>query len=587
MNLHANEAPIRQPSYLGARPPKRPFSNRVENPETDRPSLRSLDIHLNLVGRALLLLLIFGLSGCATTSGSLRKSDLFVQHHIITGSSEHQTVLTGFLLDGVRADIAVVKSDGREDHQLQLYSFAKGTWAPSLDARLRSGVLFVDVAHIGGHDRLISYERGRLNWFDPASGTERILVKVATSYNGTRHGLSYAGVEPLTPASEGEIPRIDITRDLNHDGLDDLIIPDVDGFWVIIQLERGTFADPVKLGPNEPFRNDFAFGEERRYGSIGISPLTIPWYLSRVHTMDYNRDGRTDLVFWNEDHFEIHLQNTQGLFSVTPEILSVDVPIDSDGAYSVMFSFKEKTSFGLIFGVGKKTERTVLRSIRDLNGDGLADLLIHNLEGRGLKQSSRYDIHFGTLTSKGINFAKEVGTAIQPQGKFGAGEYSGYSSLWIEDLNGDDQVDILRCDVRMGLGAMVRALLRTSFSIDAEFFPMNHGVYSKKARRTIKANFDLPGKRTAGFFPAVLVGDVNGDGRSDLLVGKSREELHVFMGEASPGFFEQDPHKVLATLPSSERNSHLVDLNRDGKQDVLMRQPSLSGPHRLTILMAR
>ena len=31
--------------------------------------------------------------------------------------------------------------------------------------------------------------------------------------------------------------------------------------------------------------------------------------------MDYNRDGRRDLVFWNEDHFVVHTQDERGLFA--------------------------------------------------------------------------------------------------------------------------------------------------------------------------------------------------------------------------------------------------------------------------------
>ena len=43
---------------------------------------------------------------------------------------------------------------------------------------LHPEVSFVDVANIDGRDRLIAYEPGRLNWFDPESATERELVAV-------------------------------------------------------------------------------------------------------------------------------------------------------------------------------------------------------------------------------------------------------------------------------------------------------------------------------------------------------------------------------------------------------------------------
>lgn len=40
-------------------------------------------------------------------------------------------------------------------------------------------------------------------------------------------------------------------------------------------------------------------------------------------------------------------------------------------------------------------------------------------------------------------------------------------------------------------------------------------------------------------------------------------------------------------MPGAERNSRLVDLNQDGKQDVLLHHPSATGPHRVTMLITR
>lgn len=42
---------------------------------------------------------------------------------------------------------------------------------------------------------------------------------------------------------------VDITRDVNGDSHDDLVLPDADGFWVFIQTENGAFAEPAKVGP--------------------------------------------------------------------------------------------------------------------------------------------------------------------------------------------------------------------------------------------------------------------------------------------------------------------------------------------------
>lgn len=548
------------------------------------------------------------LSGCATarttaidpvidplTSGEPR-GDLFERYHVDTGEADHQTILTGFLLSGEVADLVSLHVDDSGDVRLNLYSYVDGGWAPSLDASLGSDVMFVDVVRIGERDRLILYQRARLKWFDPDSMTQRVLAEVPTTYNASPSALSYAGNQGEGPTDEGEVPHVDITRDLNHDGRDDLILPDVDGFWVLVQRNGSVdsfdigsaFADPVKLGPAEPFRDEVAFGDERTYGEVGVSPLTIPWYLSRVHEADYDQDGRIDLVFWNQDHFDVHRQDGEGLFSPVAEPFAVDVPFDSDGAYSLMFGLSGEGAFRLVFGLRKSSRRTLLRSVRDVNGDGVADLIVQSLDGRSiLRQRSLYDVHLGNATPGSTLFALEPTTVIQPKGKAAGIELGGYSSLWLEDFDGDDQLDLLRGDLKLGVASMVRALLGTSITMRFELYCMEDGAYPDKAstKGRFKADIAFRGGRDAGFFPSVLVGDVNGDGRSDVLAGKNREELHVFLG--GPELSARQARRVAVTLPGDERNSWLVDVNQDGKQDLLLHHPSTTDAHRVTLLVAR
>ena len=228
----------------------------------------------------------------------------FDQYEVVTGVAKHQAVLTGFLLGDTVAELVVVSIDEEDDRRLHIYAFDHGSWALRLEATLRPEVLFVDVANIGGRDRLITYERGRLNWSDPESATEHPLVAVTSN----------------TLPPKGEIPHVDVTRDLNGDGRDDLVVPDIDGLWVFIQMSDGTFAEPVKLGTAPKMDISGEIGGYRHN----------PWNQGRVYEMDYNRDGRSDLVFWNEDHFEVHHQNEHGLFASATKTFTTDVAFDSD-----------------------------------------------------------------------------------------------------------------------------------------------------------------------------------------------------------------------------------------------------------------
>ena len=226
------------------------------------------------------------LCGCQTA----RKNVSFPKHELVTGFSERQTILTGFFLgDGAIADLGFANVDDQGQRQPRIYATAG---SPNFSVTLRPNVLIVDVANIGGRDRLITYERGRLNWFDPKSRTERSLAKVTSNFQSPRRD---------------EIPHVDVTRDVNGDGLNNLLVPCSDGFRVFVQTSSGGFASPVTIVPAFDKR-DVVLTEGYRYD---------PWRQGRIHAADFNRDGSNDLVYWNNDRFEVHLQNRNGRFAST------------------------------------------------------------------------------------------------------------------------------------------------------------------------------------------------------------------------------------------------------------------------------
>ena len=93
--------------------------------------------------------------------------------------------------------------------------------------------------------------------------------------------------------------------------------------------------------------------------------------MARVHELDYDRDGRNDLAFWNGDRFDLYRQNETGTFDTHPETFQADVPFDFDGAYALAFQIGQANPVSMVLGLGKYTERKVLKGFRDLDADGM------------------------------------------------------------------------------------------------------------------------------------------------------------------------------------------------------------------------
>ena len=109
------------------------------------------------------LLSILVLGGLTAAVPAYAEDDSLEYHEFDTGIAKRQTVIPGFYLGGDIAEIAVVHIDANDNRILHMFGFDGTGWVSMLEATLPPSGLFVDVANIGGRDRLISYENGRLS----------------------------------------------------------------------------------------------------------------------------------------------------------------------------------------------------------------------------------------------------------------------------------------------------------------------------------------------------------------------------------------------------------------------------------------
>ena len=506
-------------------------------------------------------------------NASAEENELFDVYEINLTDATQQTILTGSFSSADDAELAVLTTLDDSDRRLSVYRLTDNEWRTVQDRALDHDVLFVDKLSMSGRDHILTYRHGVFSAIDLAAGVEKKLVEVPADFQS---------------GSNERIPRLQVVRDLNGDGMGDLVMPSKEGFWVSIQLPDGSFSAARKFGPQEPHLQANAYGDEKTYGEVGINVQTLPWYLSRVHQLDYNHDGRMDLVFWNKPYFEVYRQQASGLFNDEPESFGVDVPFDFDGAYALAFQFSERGVASLLLGLGGRFEYTIFQGFPDLNRDGIGDLVTVTFSGRRIfSLRGRYDVHFGRATPNGLEFTPAPDTSAWTPGPAG-GEAFGYASQRYIDIDDDGMNDLTMVSVNTGLGGMTRAIVGNSISMDVAMYRLKDGAYPERPdiRRKIRTPF-APFDKRGVLFPTVASGDVNGDGRIDLLAVEHWDELSIYLGENSPQLLAEKPLSVAVEAPVDERFLKVGDLDGDSKDDLVIQYPSSDGANRIVVLMAR
>lgn len=435
-----------------------------------------------------------------------------------TGEATSHTVLHGRITGGTVDDFVVFRHRD-QDRSMAVYSFENGRWRENHSADVPDDVIFVDMMELGGVDRLLMFRRGYVEWLDPRTWTRRPLVAASSIYN----------VPPL------DVPEVQIARDLNDDGLDDIALPGFDGHTVWVQRSDGTLSGPMELRADHSARIGF---RSSTYRALDI------------YQLDNDGDGRVDLAFWRPDGMTV-FRGTETGFDTEPVLVDLPVPVSTDDV---------TVSFG--FGGDIDETRTMLYTVDDMNGDGVGDLVTNTLEIGGLfDQSSRYDFYFGERRERATVFEPEPATSISFPGIQGVFERS--------DFDGDGAIDFGMTSVKLGIGKLIAVLLTGSVSYNMDFYFMKHGAYPEDpdVRRRVKLRLDLGSGRVAANW--ISVGDFTGDGVKDLLVQVDASRCDVYPGSADEQLFAEEPFKVDVRF-SDQGNIRLADLNGDGRDDMYM-----------------
>jgi hypothetical protein len=295
--------------------------------------------------------------------------------------------------------------------------------------------------------------------------------------------------------------------DVNGDGKPDLL--------VAVELASDGFSGAVNvlLG-----NGDGTFQAAVPYGSGGVLAQSVA-------VADVNGDGKPDLVVANQD-----ITNSSGAIGSVGMLLG-----NGDGTFQAAVSYGSGGYFA--FSV----------AVADLNGDGKPDLLVANL----CEISECLNSQKGTV---GVLFGNGDGT-FQAAATYSSGGYFA-NSVAVADVNGDGKPDLL---------VLNQSTNQTAYPKLGVLFGNGDGTF--QAATTYN---------TGGLIgTSMAVADVNGDGKPDVVVANqcaivnfcNTGSLGVLLGNGDGTFQAPVPY---GSGGISADSVAVGDVNGDGKPDLVV-----------------
>jgi Bacterial Ig-like domain (group 3)/FG-GAP-like repeat len=339
-----------------------------------------------------------------------------------------------------------------------------------------------------------------------------------------------------TPFAVGTDPRHLVLEDFNKDGKPDLATPQTtSGAGFLFQLGNGdgTFAPAVEYG-----NGDFTL---------------------RLQAADFNGDGWLDILSVNNgefaNHLTVNLNDQNGGFVDEPIVVyTLAQPIkahvgdaNSDGKLDVVVTSFGAQAVRVHYGNGDGTFAQTTTTITipqyqvtdaalgDMNADQRTDVVVYrqsNTPGTPGEVAIYHRLADGNYSTT---------PELHPFQSASTG------SLWLRDLNGDGDLDIIATTSY----GFIRVFNRND---NGTFRPDNYNI----------SNYSL----TMG---DIAYGDVTEDGLGDLVFGPDNTPVLVVYPGLQDGWF-RDPPSVIDVTPEQNRQfpgMGIGDINSDGRPDVV------------------
>ncbi len=208
-----------------------------------------------------------------------------------------------------------------------------------------------------------------------------------------------------------------------------------------------------------------------------------------------------------------------------------------------------------------------LVQLMNMNGDKFPDLIVtQNKTGRSAESITR--VYFASGKFK---------YPEKPTATFKAED--AVSTPLVTDVDGDENLDLLFLKVPIGAKLIINYLIRKKVTLQAEVYLFDGSRYDSKPTFDESLTIEAPSGRERLVY---ITGDFDGDGRLDLAIGVGGDKLAIHPGDKRKLFSSKPERKIDVKSSGTART---LDLNADGKDDVIIFHPGGKDEKRLDVII--
>jgi len=370
------------------------------------------------------------------------------------------------------------------------------------------------------------------------------------------------------------------TPDIDGDGLADLLIPEPDGYRIVMQGPRGQFerqsmlvvpadrdaggAGPISVkarsrrlrsrfevrfsvGRTSMTASGSADGAEAEANPRAAGPLleiqdTVP----APQLLDFDGDGDKDVIVRTEERLFVWTQRN-GAFKGQPAV-NLEVPVKEDRA--------------------RRLEVSYSAHVADLDHDNKADCVIFSGDQRSKEVRTQVQIF---SQRKNQQLFKDG----MPDQLLVLAGFAGNPRL--VDVDGDGYPDLMAGAFRPDLLDTIRASSK-NLEMELYVFRNNRGKFSRRPDILHRADVEMKGLRFSRRqrIAAEFFGDVTGDGVKDLLLRQESERIKVLMTRVTRNGWQIMDRQQLYELRIHARSTLEIgpDRGRRKAPDILVLEPA-------------